>query len=208
MATSEETFGSEFGAERMWGLQELGPPVTPPMFPPAPGWYIVAVLVLIAVLYLAYRLHRRHRANRYRRTAIAEIARMRTKHSNLPQLPALLRCTALIAFPRAEVAGLRGNAWIAWLNGSAGENVFADSDADLLDGLVYARTPTLPSDEQAANLLDAAESWVRGHRAHVRKRHGHLAFAAAAATDVLACYQTLKTGAKPSARLFLSAWLW
>ena len=166
MASTRELYGDDFGAERMWGLQELPLPDAVGWVPLAPGWYIVLTLAVGLIAWWARRRYLAWRLDAYRRAALVELQQMRDPES-LRVLPQLLRGAALAAFPRAQVASLRGNAWIAWLNGTAGRDLFLDGDAATLDALVYSRDTVQPSAEETARLRDAASQWMRHHRAAI-----------------------------------------
>jgi hypothetical protein len=167
MSSSQETYGDDFGAERMWGLKELPLPDQIGLWPPAPGWYVVAALLVILFGYWCWNRYQKWKHDAYRRDGITAIEAMRADSSELQRLPFLLRRTALQTYPRTDVASLRGAEWIAWLNGSAGRDVFADVDADTFDSLTYQSTPTCPQGQDLQRILDGARYWMRNHRAAV-----------------------------------------
>ena len=157
-----------FGSERMWGLKELPLPDSVPYWPQTPGWYVVGALVLAVFAYCVYRLWLRWKANQYRRDAVAELDAMTRDRTGLVELPFLLRRAALHAGPRADIAGLRGNEWIAWLNRSAGRDLFAAEDAGLLDTLCYAPAAADAIEpQQADRLIAASREWMKVHNAAV-----------------------------------------
>jgi hypothetical protein len=104
-------------------LRDLHLPEATGWWPLAPGWWgVIAVLAVIAA-YLAWRLFRRWRINAPRRYALRELARYEAEyleHRNPvmlgSQLSELLRRGMLAYTPREEVAGLTGDAWLAWLD--------------------------------------------------------------------------------------------
>lgn len=165
MDSSRDRFGDDFGGERMWGLKELPLPESPPWWPVAPGWYFVAGFVLLLLAYLVWRQYRAWRRNQYRRDALAQLSRMTPDPGEAKKLPFLLRRTALLAYPRVQVASLRGREWMSWLNGSAGSDIFVAEDADTLDKLAYAPDRALPAADQVARAIAAARRWTRLHRA-------------------------------------------
>ena len=78
----------------------------------------------------------------------------------------VLRGTALVAFPREEVASLRGPAWVAWLNENGGR--FDPADSEWLDRLPYEEgVATELEPHVVARLLTASRRWVERHDAHV-----------------------------------------
>lgn len=84
--------------------------VAPPAahwWPLAPGWYLVAALVVLSIVLLTWLLVRSYRQRRVRRAALAELH---------PQLP--LNATTLLIkracygyFPQQQIASLTGAAW-------------------------------------------------------------------------------------------------
>jgi hypothetical protein len=147
----------------------LPPPV--PWWPPAPGWFVVAGVLLLLVLWIARRAWKRWRAAAYRRAALAEWQQLKARAADPEQrqaalryLPELLKRTALAAFPREEVASLSGMDWLRFLDCTGHTNAFMHGRGRLLPDLAY--------DPQAAAHLDTAtveelfgivRRWIRGH---------------------------------------------
>ena len=157
----------EFGSNRMWGLKELPLPEPISWFPATAGWLVVGAVLLAILAGLAWWRWRAWRRERYRRDALVRIDAMRGGAGGaLVELPLVLRSTALAAFPREEVAGLRGGAWVAWLNENGGR--FDPADAESLDLLPYdPRAAGHLTSDVAARLVDASRAWVKGHRARL-----------------------------------------
>lgn len=134
-----------------------------PWWPPAPGWYAVAAALVLVAAVFAWRGWRRWRRDAYRRQALAELAAIRGEASaaELQQVPALLKRTALSAWPRPVVAGLSGRDWHRFLDESAGMTEFSGAAGRALDRLAYGGEAGGPDTER---LLDAAESWISRHR--------------------------------------------
>jgi hypothetical protein len=115
-------------------LRDIHSPPAPPLWPPAPGWWVLAALVLTAVLALAWRGWRRHR----RRRAILRLFDDTLRQSPTPAariaaMSLLLRRAALRRDP--ESGALDGDAWIAFLDRGSREPLFDDDDAQwLLEG--------------------------------------------------------------------------
>ena len=78
----------------------------------------VAVLVAAAIV--------RHQRNAYRRAALQELAT-----ADAGAISAILKRTALAAFPREQVASLSGAEWLAFLDRTGGTR-FAASDLEAL----------------------------------------------------------------------------
>lgn len=163
MESTRDRFGDDFGGEQMWGLKELAWPDAIPFLPQTAGWLVVAFVMLALLAWLGWRARRRWMNNAYRREALASIEAMRADPAAAAQLPFILRRSALAAYERRDVASLRGAAWVAWLNESAGRELFTVDAAQMLDRLAYGRETPLPSDIEP--VLVASRDWVRLHRA-------------------------------------------
>ena len=140
-------------------LRDIHLPAPVSWWPPAPGWWVLLLLALIAagLVYLFY-LHR-HR-NRWRHIALAELEHLRgeTPDRLLPELSMLLRRVAISRFPRHDVASLTGDAWLAFLDRALGDGAAFQSGAGkiLLSG-PYANR----ADVDAESLLALCERWIK-----------------------------------------------
>jgi len=135
-------------------------------WPPAPGWYVLAGLLSLLVLATGWRSWKRWRRNRYRRQALREWASMSSSADPeaLARLPALLKRTALCAWPRSRVAALSGPEWHDFLDRTCGGHEFAAGAGQVLDRLAYgADGSDIPSDEDREVVLKAAGTWLRRH---------------------------------------------
>ena len=136
-------------------LHEIVPPEPVSFWPLTPGWWVLLVLLLLAGTAVAVGFVRRHRAGAYRRAALAEAEKLEA----VADFVALLKRTALSAWPRGEVASLGGDDWLDWLGRTGGSPV--------PDGLrpVLLETPYLePRDAAPPELRDFVTGWIRSHR--------------------------------------------
>jgi hypothetical protein len=147
-------------------LQNLNDIVAPPpvsWWPPAPGWYLLAVLLLAALAYLGWRWWLSWQRNRYRRAALNELRSI--GEQRLRDLPALLKRTALACWPREQVAALSGVEWHRFLDQTAGKALFTGDAGQTLDQLAYAgRSQAEFSEAEIRSVVRAAEYWLRNHR--------------------------------------------
>lgn len=154
-------------ALRDWHLPE---PVA--WWPPAPGWWLAAALILglgVSAL-LWWRIRRRRTAPA--RAALAELSALRSRFAQgmdgrrfAGQVSALLRRLALVRYPRGQVAGLAGPQWLAFLDRTGGGGGFTQGPGRVLCELPYRSGG--PSDPAAgwepAGLADLAARWIRTH---------------------------------------------
>jgi len=142
-------------------LHEIVPPEPVSLLPQTPGWWIaLAWLVAVCALVVA-AIARQRKANRYRREAIVELQRIEAR-AGVPEAPAelaaLLKRTALAAYPRRQVASLCGEAWATFLVDSTdGDPVVAEA-ADSLAHAAYREGVKL------SELIPASRRWIRRHR--------------------------------------------
>ena len=107
-------------------LAQLAPdhaPAPPNIWPPAPGWWLLAVLTLTAIALLIRWW--RDPQRRARRTALKELQRIRTSDGDgaavARAIQNLLRRYALTVFGRQTIARLTGEAWLQFVAAEGGE---------------------------------------------------------------------------------------
>jgi len=137
-------------------LNDFYQPPPPAWTPQTPAWYALFTIVGLLLLWLILHLIRRWFANRYRE-ALRELHLL-----TAPHLSALLKRTALAAWPREKVASLNGDSWLAFLDDSAGTDLFHRTPGNRIEEL--ALHPISVSSEEEQALRDAAATWIRRHR--------------------------------------------
>ncbi|QDX80299.1 hypothetical protein B9N43_02875 [Denitratisoma sp. DHT3] len=154
-------------ADPLSGLQDIALPTPPSWLPPqGPGWWLLGLLLLAALVWGAWRFRQWRRRNRYRREALAQLEHLAPGLETteaLAEFSALLKRTALAVFPREAVAPLSGNSWRDFLRASGGP-AFADAACDPLFSSAY-RVACETTPQQRAALIAAARQWIVGHRA-------------------------------------------
>lgn len=114
-------------------LRDIHVPPAPSLWPPAPGWLLLAAALLAVtaiMLVLRWRRRRRHRA----------VLAMFDQHLHAATTPAaqlaamseLLRRAARRHDPQAD--RLDGEAWLLWLDGKRGHDFSQGPGRALLDG--------------------------------------------------------------------------
>ncbi len=148
-------------------LRDIHLPAAPPFWPPAPGWWLLAVALLALLAWFGLRLWRQWRLRRQRRKVLDAVdalaARLSSERSTeaLTRLSVLLRQLALARYPRREVAVLTGAAWLRFLDETGGEGRFAEGPGRLLASAPYQRA--LPSQLDLAGLVGAVRGWVEAN---------------------------------------------
>jgi len=145
------------------------PPV--PWWPPAPGWFVVGVVLLVLGCWVVWRAWRHWRAAAYRRAALPEWRQLKTQAADsrhreaaLQHLPELLKRVALAAFPREAVASLSGVEWLRFLDRTGYTDAFTHGRGRFLPELSYNPLIAAQLDTAAVQELFAiVHRWIRDH---------------------------------------------
>lgn len=142
-------------------LRDIHVPGEPPLWPPAPGWWLLALAGLLLLAVMLRWLWRRWRKARFRRRVMAEFAQLSAEAQAarlVAGLSVLLKRVALARYPRAEVASLCGADWLAFLDRHGGGGGFAQGAGTVLaDGPYAASLEEVDRDA----LIKLGKSWVR-----------------------------------------------
>lgn len=127
------------GASLLEELRGIHLPPDPSLWPPAPGWWILAVAIVIVAWWALGMTRRALGRWQRRRGALRALAGLKARSKVEPDcalcadLSVLLRSCALRRFPRQEVASLTGAAWLRFLErSSGGEAAFTRAGQALL----------------------------------------------------------------------------
>jgi len=147
--------------DRMHGLV-VPDPVS--WLPQTPGWWVLLAWLLGMVVLGAWRIGSYRRRNRYRREALSVLATIESQadHRRLEtagQIAALLKRTALAAYPRRQIAHLYGAEWAQFLCQSANDDAQVVAAADTLAAAAYR------TEVDGAALCNPARRWIQVHRA-------------------------------------------
>ncbi|HPQ95260.1 MAG: DUF4381 domain-containing protein [Thiothrix sp.] len=136
------------------------------LWPPAPGWWLLAALVLLLVfwlLHLAWRWWQRRRARKaLLQPALQELERLEALYRDDPQtllreLSGLMRRIAITFEGRRVTAGLTGARWLAFLNRQSGEPLFSEKFAHTLTVAPYQQQ----SEADVSALAGEIRRWIR-----------------------------------------------
>jgi hypothetical protein len=132
-----------------------------PFWPPAPGWWILALGLLALLTWGVRVLHRRAQARRRRLHLVERLGRLRAEHDPdqepqawLAGVNRLLKVTAMRSFPEQAPGVLTGMEWAAFLGREGDSEVFA----------ALAAGPYEPDPQFDSRTLErAARTWLRRH---------------------------------------------
>ncbi|MBT8063277.1 MAG: DUF4381 domain-containing protein [Xanthomonadales bacterium] len=136
-----------------------------PWWPPAPGWWVLAVLVLFALFLLVRHARRQYQVRKRRERLLHYIEWIETSVDPqqapgefLSDLNRVFKLVALRAFPDSGCAELTGNAWVRFIDGNLPENGHAKGLDVLAEG-PWQRSPEF----EAEQLAELARRWVMLH---------------------------------------------
>jgi len=153
-------------------LHDIVLPAPVPWWPLAPGWYVLAIIVIIVFAGLAIRWALRYRKNYYRREALAQLDAIFQKMQSpdartaaLVKTAILVKQVALVSFDRPRVAPLSDEPWRRFLTDVGQTGALTPEISGLVDNVLYGRVDgTVLTDDALRAVYEAARSWIRDHR--------------------------------------------
>jgi len=149
-------------ADPLTNLRDIHLPDPVSWWPPAPGWWLLSLLIIAAVCYLGVQTIRRYKRRLYRRQAMAELKQI----EQLPCKPKviatfeILRRTAICAYPDEPLADLGIYKFIDFLDIQYKSLIFIDNNKDIESFLYADKTP---SQELSGAIFNSARLWVQRH---------------------------------------------
>ena len=120
----------------------LPPPVS--FWPPAPGWWILAVLLSSSLFIGGVLFYRRHKKRKPKTEALRILKDLQILHQNsqdevasLRNLSNLLRRTALTLYDNDAVASLQGSSWLEFLDKTGKTKEFSQGAGKVLGNEVF-----------------------------------------------------------------------
>ncbi len=144
-------------------LRDIAEPVAVSWWPPAVGWWVLLGAALIGMAIYMIHAIRDRRSNVYRRIAIKEVEAAMDNAA----ISQILKRTALVAFPRTEVARLSGARWCQWLSDTSGLSVTREISDCLTTGVFRAQR----SDGES-ELRRFAIAWIKRHGRPLEQHEG------------------------------------
>lgn len=144
-------------------LRDIHAPGTPSLWPPAPGWWLLGLVLLGLLVAGGYLAWRRWQRWRWRQRLLGELDALHLEAADpgagarlSAELSALLKRVALWRYPHEPVAELTGRAWLAFLDRTGGDGRFTTGPGHILEHGPYA--PSAHYDAPALRAL--ARDWL------------------------------------------------
>lgn len=141
-------------------LRDIHLPAAPAPWPPAPGWWLLGLVLVALLVRLGQRGWQRWRRWQRRRQVLAELARissLQPPERLVVAVAALLKRVALRRYGATQVAALTGADWLAFLDRTGGSGLFQDGPGQVLAEGPYA--PVAAGLDRPA-LVATARRWL------------------------------------------------
>lgn len=149
--------------ELLQQLKDIHLPSNIYMGPIAPGWMIVFILLLGLLSCLIYIWYRKNQRKKTVKFALLKLKMLKNliaenpKNINIAaEISTLIRRTALLYFPRADIAGLSGNDWLNFLNCSGNTTQFTEETGRMLIDAPYRKNSSL----DLMPLISLTQAWL------------------------------------------------
>jgi len=144
-------------------------------WPPAPGWWLVLIGILLCALLIWWLLEQRrlYPLGRWQKDAHRRLLQLKRKLKSAPtkevasELSELLRRIAIARCGRSKTAALTGQTWLAWLQNNDKSGFDWLQHGQLLLHLPYAPPGRETERSAVGRLIDASIHWVSEEACHV-----------------------------------------
>jgi hypothetical protein len=143
-------------------LNDIQLPADPGLWPPAPGWWIVALVCLLLVMISARAAIRHSEKKRPVKALIRQLGELNIDHDDISgslfRISRLVRRYAIHRFGREAVSPLQGKAWISLLDTTTASGTgFSSGYGEILGTGMYQGEIDTDPDELRKFLL----GWAR-----------------------------------------------
>jgi hypothetical protein len=154
------------GPNPLDSLKDIHLPQAVSAWPPAPGWWILTILSVIALSWIVLKVWKNYQHKHLFRVSNATLIKLheaylehKNSHLLIQQYSLLLRRIALSKFPRQQVASLTGQTWLNFLDETSQSDLFNSDIGALLINAPYQKPSKVTFDIDA--LTDAVKSWIK-----------------------------------------------
>jgi len=154
---------SEISPQDVLQLKDIHLPLSPEQWPPAAGWWMLAITGLLLLGWVIFRLLKYWRRYRLQKEILLSLDVLEEDHSDkqipefLAEVSILLRRVAMMNFPPQQVAALTGKGWLSFLDLHGGNGEYSNGVGSVLAVGPYARDSEVDKDA----LLLLTRKWIK-----------------------------------------------
>jgi len=148
-------------------LRDIHLPASPDIWPPAPGWWILATVLLFLLGWVLYKYLSYKRCQREKQAVLANLTPIEKKLLNKPdnetlaELNVLLRQLALMHYPQTQIASLNGKNWLKFLDQAGQTDQFTQGVGQILADAPYRAGDTRSlTSKQSKALIELVKNWI------------------------------------------------
>ena len=148
-------------ADPLSQLRDIHLPELPSVWPPAPGWWIAAILSVVfvwAILHISRKIYQRYQPSRAVRRQLMEVninVDGEQKLTAVQQMSQLVRQFSISRFGRERVAGLVGDEWLHFLDDtSKDKNIFSSGIGKYLGDAQFSQNADIDLEQLKEFLIN------------------------------------------------------
>lgn len=145
-------------------LEGLIDPAQTSWWPLAPGWWILALLLVVVLIAVTFLLVKKSRQNAYKKEALNHLNNLKSQQQDtIANINILLKKTAISAYGRQTVSRLTGEDWVHFLIARNTKDKISESDKDQLKTTFCESLYTSQKNQTNENLYRFAQNWIKHH---------------------------------------------
>ena len=131
------------------------------------GWKILFGMIILFIIGMLYRYYKTYKKNAYRREAVHNILKLAEEHQSshvslISEIMFQLKQTALQTYSRAEVASLKGEEWLRFLD-KKGKTTHFLKEGNIIAQALYNNQLDKKQEFRANAFVKSSIKWINTH---------------------------------------------
>ncbi|MDO6838361.1 DUF4381 domain-containing protein [Paraglaciecola chathamensis] len=143
-------------------LKDIHVPPQVSAWPPAYGWWLVALVCILAAAVITFVLMKRRRFNSAKREALIELSQISSEQTDWPiRINTLLKRVCLRYFPNEQAANLHTSQWQDFLSGQLPESKQASFNTAFSTFQSQLYRPDAPNADDFQQIHTQVNVWLK-----------------------------------------------
>lgn len=143
-------------------LKDIRTPATIENWPPAYGWWILGILIVLSLCLITIWLLKVRKVSLAKRQALKTLQQIDSANlDNVSQLNQLLKRVAMVYFPKQNVQEMHSEKWTAFLVNTLPNKKVQDFSASFESMQQTLYQPHTSENVEFPNYAKAAETWIK-----------------------------------------------